>query len=78
MLHCVCVGRPGNEATEHIMGPASMSKVYTGAMQVALFATELSNADKRKLDRERCLSDSVASVGGSGGSGALSWRFQIS
>ena len=56
----------------------SVSEVYTGAMQVALFATELSNADKRKLDRERCLSVSAASVGGSGGSGALSWRFQLS
>ena len=30
----------------------SVSEVYTGAMQVALFATELSNADKRKLDIE--------------------------
>ena len=42
-----------------------------------LFSTEQSNIDKRRLDRERCLSHSVASLGESWDRepGALSWRF---
>ena len=36
-----------------------------------------SNADKRRLDREGCLSNSIVSVGKERGSGALSWHFRV-
>ena len=43
-----------------------------------LFSTEQSDADKTRLDRERCLSHPVASLGKSWDrdAGALSWRLR--
>ena len=49
---------------------------YSSQVALCFFSTEQSNADKRRLDRERCLSHPVASLGESWTRDpvALSWR----
>ena len=57
--------------------PANRTALGTAAKShSAFFPTEQSNADKRRLDRERCLNHPVASLGESWNRDpeALSWR----